>query len=572
MESLAEELHTLALRAELQQTLLGEHRKFDSRSDRVGIALVEPVDLGVGTRNAPDKVGEGLACCLGRFGILWLCVLVRGDRLDLSGRVVVTVEALEDPEGLLAGDDDVEAPVVEPFEHFGDPGGAADPPGAAVVVAQDDAKRLLGLQAVTDHALVALLEDVERHQLSGQEDDRKLEQRQFAQGLVAHPRKCRRDGNRPQCPRMGIDWESEGLLEGIEGKAREGRLQLLDELHESGMGLEQLREAVNEGRLVLLPLEQALMGDGRQLTQEEVSEESGVELDFLRKQWRALGMPEPEDDSKTFTERDVESAKIVKQLTDIGIPGDEMLQVSRVIGMTMSQLAAANRGLGVRVFAEDGDSEYEIGKRFAAIAEGVGPLLGSILEYALQLHMREQIRHDAFASGEISSSVEAGIEVAVAFADLVGFTKLGERLDPAEIGDLSERLSDMASDVSGGPVRLVKLIGDAVMFTSNDPACLLDAALELVAKSEEGGDDFPLLRAGAAYGRAVARGGDYYGRPVNLASRITAMARPGSVVCDVALHNALEDRYDWSFAGGRSLKGIDGEQKLFRARPLADSR
>jgi adenylate cyclase len=368
---------------------------------------------------------------------------------------------------------------------------------------------------------------------------------------------------------MSIDWESVGLLEGTEGEARDGRLKLLDELHESGFSEGELRDAVNEGRLVLLPLEQALMGEGTRMTQDEVAEKSGVDLEFLRKQWRALGMPEPEQNEKAFTDRDVESAKLVKQLTDIGIPGEEMLQVSRVIGMTMSQLAAANRGLGVRVFAEEGDSEYEVGKRFAAIAEGVGPLLGSILEYALQLHMREQIRHDAFASSEISAEVEAGVEVAIAFADLVGFTKLGERLDPAEIGDLTEELSNMASDVAGGPVRLVKLIGDAVMLTSNDPKCLLDASLELVAKSEQGGEDFPLLRAGVAYGRVVARGGDYYGRPVNLASRITAMARPGSVVGDEAIHDELEGQYDWSYAGARKLKGIDGEQKLFRARPPA---
>jgi adenylate cyclase len=368
---------------------------------------------------------------------------------------------------------------------------------------------------------------------------------------------------------MSVDWEAEGLLEGTDGKAREGRRELLDELHESGLSLDELRDAVDEGRLVLLPLEQALMGEGPHLTQDEVAEESGVELEFLQRNWRALGMPEPQGDEKVFTERDVEAAKQVKMLRDIGIPEDEMLQVSRVIGMTMSQLAAANRGLGARVFAEEGDSELEVGKRFATIAEGVGPLLGSILEYALQLHMREQIRHDAFASAEISAEVEAGLETAIAFADLVGFTKLGERLDPAEIGDLTEELSNMASEVAGGPVRLVKLIGDAVMLTSQDPKCLLDAALALVAKSEEGGEDFPLLRAGAAYGRVVGRGGDFYGRPVNLASRITAMARAGSVVCDEAMHDALEDGYKWSYAGARKLKGIDGEEKLFRARENA---
>ncbi|MDQ2676801.1 MAG: adenylate/guanylate cyclase domain-containing protein [Actinomycetota bacterium] len=366
---------------------------------------------------------------------------------------------------------------------------------------------------------------------------------------------------------MSVDWESEGLLEGVQGKALEGRRQLLEELHESGRSVEELRQAVEEGRLVLLPLEQALSGDGPLLTRDEVAAKAEVDVEFLRKNWKALGMTEPEGDEKAFTERDVDAAKIVKTLTDAGIPQDELLQVSRVIGMTMSQLAAANRGLGLRVFAEDGESELEVGKRFAAIAEGVGPLLGSVLEYALQLHMREQIRHDAFASAEISSEVERGLEVAICFADLVGFTKLGERLDPAEIGDLTQELSEMAGDVAGGPVRLVKLIGDAVMLTSNDPACLLDAALELVARSEQEGEGFPLLRAGAAYGRVVARGGDYYGRPVNLASRITNVARAGSVLCDEALHDVVEDRYRWSFAGARKIKGIDDEQKLFRARP-----
>ncbi|MDQ3729400.1 MAG: adenylate/guanylate cyclase domain-containing protein, partial [Actinomycetota bacterium] len=269
---------------------------------------------------------------------------------------------------------------------------------------------------------------------------------------------------------MSIDWESEGLLEGTEGKAREGRRKLLDELHASGLGLAELREAAQEGRLVLLPLEQVLVGDGPRLTREEVAEKSGVEPEFLEKQWRALGMPRPDDGEKSFTERDVEAAKLVKQLTEIGIPGDEMLQVSRVIGMTMSQLAAANRGLGVRVFAEEGDSELEVGKRFAAIAEGVGPLLGSILEYALQLHMREQIRHDAFASAEISAEAEAGTEIAVAFADLVGFTKLGQRVPPEELGGVAGRLEQLAVDAAEPPVRLVKTIGDAAMLVSPEPA------------------------------------------------------------------------------------------------------
>ena len=120
-------------------------------------------------------------------------------------------------------------------------------------------------------------------------------------------------------------------------------------------------------------------------------------------------------------------------------------------------------------------------------------------------------------------------------------------------------------------MRLVKLIGDAAMLVGPEPGAVLDAALELVERASREGGDFPILRAGVASGEAVGRGGDWYGRPVNLASRITDRARPGSVLAAEQVHDALEDSYDWSFAGGRRLKGIDGEVKLYRARRLDDS-
>ena len=129
----------------------------------------------------------------------------------------------------------------------------------------------------------------------------------------------------------------------------------------------------------------------------------------------------------------------------------------------------------------------------------------------------------------------------------------------------------MASDVLVAPVRLVKTIGDAVMYVSEDPAALLTGSIDLSRTSEEQGDDFPQLRIGAAAGQAITREGDWFGRPVNLASRITAIARPGSVVVSEPLKEAVpEDKFRFSFIGARKIKGVPGSTALFRARKLAD--
>lgn len=368
-------------------------------------------------------------------------------------------------------------------------------------------------------------------------------------------------------PPMGTDFEAEGLLQGVEGEERDARRDLLAELEQNGVSLEEMKQAVAEGRLALLPVEQVLAGKGPRYTREEVAEKSGLGLDFLRRQWRALGMPEPEPGDRYFTARDVEAAQRVKQLKDLDIPEEELLQVSRVIGMNMSQLAAASRGLGVRVFSSPGDTEAEVGRRFATIVEGLAPLLTPSLEYVLQLHLREQIRHDVFGQREITEGADPAAEQAFAFADLVGFTKLGEELDLAELSEMTDRLGEMAAEVAVGPVRLVKLIGDAAMLSSNDPCELMRATIELVRLAADEGEGFPHLRAGVTFGEAIPRGGDFYGRPVNLASRITDRARPDSVLCDEAAHEAAgEELFTYSFAGAKNLKGIDAEVRLFRAR------
>jgi adenylate cyclase len=366
---------------------------------------------------------------------------------------------------------------------------------------------------------------------------------------------------------MAIDFEDEGLLKGTRGKARDARLELLTELAADGVPLEDLRKAVEEDRLALLPVERVLEGDGPHLTAAEVAEEAGVDEDVLRRNRLALGLPDPDPEEATFTEEDVESAKRFGALREAGLPDEGILEVSRVIGLALAQVAAASRALVAESALAEGGTEAELGRRLAEEARRLGPVMGPILEYVLNLHLREQVRSDVIGRAEISSGRLPGAqEISACFADLVGFTKLGEELPPEELGAITGRLGELAGDVAEPPVRLVKMIGDAAMLVSPDADALLDAALDLVARSEAEGEGFPPLRAGIACGPALARGGDWYGRPVNLASRITAIAYPGSVLVSDEVKEAASNGHRWSFAGERRLKGIDGRVKLHRVR------
>jgi adenylate cyclase len=364
-----------------------------------------------------------------------------------------------------------------------------------------------------------------------------------------------------------IDWEAEGMLEGLEGESREARVKLLDELAADGVELEELRRAVAEDRLALLPVERILSGSGEMLTIDEVAEGAGLDREFLRREWRALGMALSDDDAAIYTEQDVEAAKRVKALLDGGIPEEGVLEIGRLLGMTMSQLAAANRRVIADAFLREGDTEYDVAHRFAAVARGFLPVISQTLSYVLALHLREQIRHDAFGLAELTAGRAAvADEVTVAFADLVDFTRLGERLDPEALGRVTGRFGELAAAAVEPPVRLVKLIGDAAMLVGSEPGPVVEAALNLVEAAEQEGEDFPPLRAGVASGQALPRGGDWYGRPVNLASRITGVARPGSVLVSEEARRELDDAYEWSYAGERRLKGIDQRVKVYRCR------
>jgi adenylate cyclase len=194
------------------------------------------------------------------------------------------------------------------------------------------------------------------------------------------------------------------------------------------------------------------------------------------------------------------------------------------------------------------------------------PLLGSLPEYVLSVQLREQVRHDVIGGAERASGQLPGtVTMAVAFADLVGFTSLGERVSGSELARMAARLSTLGRGVAKPPVRFVKTIGDAVMLVSPEAAPLVGAMLELV-DVVDAQPDLPSLRAGIAIGQVINRWGDWYGGAVNLASRVTEHALPGSVLVTKNAREAAGEEYSWSRAGSHSFKNVSGRVSLHRAR------
>jgi adenylate cyclase len=364
---------------------------------------------------------------------------------------------------------------------------------------------------------------------------------------------------------VATDFAAEGLLDGLDGDPREARQRLLEKLEQDGVPLEELREACREGRLALLPLERALAPPGDRLTFDEMAERAELDPAFLAHLTRALGLPMPDNDEATFTERDLEAARTVGGFRAAGIDDDELLEITRVLGHSLSQIVAALRSMFTQTFFKPGDSEYDVAVRWAAAAENLNPILEQVVRYLLRAQQVAQLRQGVFDMAGLGSGAT---QVSVAFADLAGFTRLGEQVAADELGSVAGRLTALATDAAQPPVRLVKMIGDGAMLVSPEPRALLEAVLALLDRVEQEGEEFPPLRAGIACGEGLSRGGDWFGAPVNLASRITDKTRPAAVVVSAEFKDQIGDGgYSWTkLPGKRKFKGISEDQVLFRVR------
>ncbi len=359
----------------------------------------------------------------------------------------------------------------------------------------------------------------------------------------------------------------EALLDGLEGSAREERAALIAWLLDQGVTVEQIGAAPMP---LLLASRRVIGDDGDYLSERQISQAHGMDLGLLQRLQRAFGQVRMDDpDAAVHLRADGDVAAHAQKFLAAGLDPDHLVQVVRVLAEGFSHAAEVMRYAALAAVLEPGITELEIAKRSQALITEIAPLLGPWIEDTLFMHLRHQMETEAVTASEreAGSALPGAREVSVAFADLVGFTGLGEMVPPEELEQLANRLADRAYDVAVPTVRFIKTIGDAVMFVSTDAESLLDAVLELV-ESTGSDSDFPRLRAGVASGPAVSRAGDWFGRPVNVASRITGVARPGKVLVAESVQDALVDcpRFGWSFAGARHLKGVKGQVKLFLAQ------
>ena len=365
-----------------------------------------------------------------------------------------------------------------------------------------------------------------------------------------------------------MNFEREGLLDGLDGEERDARQQLLEQLADDGFSLDELKKAAEEDRLALLPVERVL---GARYTIDEVAKRAELSAEQLRGIWRALGFADPEPEEKVWSDEDVQALGAIAQFLEAGMSQESLMEITRVLGEAMSRLGPTITASFAETYLRPGDTERDVALRYEAMAKELLPAISPVLTAALKAYVRESARRGILSRAERERGSLATEEKAVVcFADLVGFTRLGGDVGAEELGTVARRLAEIAAEVSEGPVRLVKTIGDAAMFVSPEHAPLVKVALSFVEAVEEA--ELPSLRAGIASGQVLNRAGDWYGHTVNLASRVTGVARPDSVLCTQEVRDATEDEFDWSFAGRHRLKGVPDRMPLHRARRLGEKR
>jgi len=353
------------------------------------------------------------------------------------------------------------------------------------------------------------------------------------------------------------------LLNGMDGEARDDRAELIAWLLKRGFTVDEIQASVSP---MLLPANRLMGGDGVFVSAREMSAATGVDLELLQALQRAAGLPRIDDpDAVVLPRADVEAAARAQYLVDFGVDTDDAVAIVRVLAEGLGRAADMLRAPTFKVLITPGASEIELAEAADALARAATPLFKPMVEGLMMLKLRHMFEGEGITAAERATGRLPGArQVAVAFADLAGFTRLGEVLPPDDLERVASRLGELAHDVAVAPVWFIKTIGDAVMFVSTDTVRLIDAVLHLIDLAAA--NDLPQLRAGLAAGLAVGRAGDWFGSPVNIASRVTGLARAGTVVVTDSARKTVDDAngLQWAPAGAQHLRGVPGRVRLYR--------
>jgi adenylate cyclase len=365
-------------------------------------------------------------------------------------------------------------------------------------------------------------------------------------------------------------WVRDGVVP-VDGEwtpAAVAHARLVARLRERGHSLAELREASRSGRLAYGYLEDLFPSPGRTRTREEAARETGLEPGLIERIWITAGFAA--DSLDQIGEEDLQLLRYMAAVLEAGFPLVAFLQLVRVYGQALAQIADAE----VRLFhlyvheplMRDGVGGLEIAEAMEGLAAELLPLASPIMDRVHQRQLQHFLGQDVV--GHLETEAEGAdlgrMRVVIAFADLAGYTRLTEEAGEEEALDVVEHFIESVGETLPDDARVIKTIGDEVMVVGADASALVDWAVGFQALNA---GRRPLPRIGIHAGAALYRDGDYYGRSVNLASRVGARAAGGEVLVTHPVVESAGDHLSFEPIGQVKLKGFLEATDLFLARP-----
>jgi adenylate cyclase len=370
-------------------------------------------------------------------------------------------------------------------------------------------------------------------------------------------------------------WGRDGVIPPYRGRwtaAAAAHARIVARLRERGHSLREIKQAGEDGRLAFGFVQDLFpQRDGR-FNLEQAARQTGLEPALIERIWRGMGFPEWM--LERLDDDDLAALGNMASVLGAGFPLVAFLQALHVYGQSIRQIADAETSLW-RIYVHEPLMRervpgMDIAQELEELVVTVFPHLEPLMDYLHRRYLRYYVEQALIAGMEEDLDVPARkrkmlgeIQVAIAFADLVGFVQFTEERGEAEALDLIEQFVVSVEGSLPTGARTVKNIGDGVMIVGNDPVALTSWAVGF----QEGFEKRARPRIGIHYGVAVFRDGDYYGRSVNLASRVVGRAQAGEVVVSETVRDAMPVDVSIVFEsiGEFRLKGIAEPMRLFLA-------